>query len=221
MTNTPNTSPRRGSGGAAVLGILLVAVGVVFLATEYLNLDLGASLWPFYVIAPGLVLVTLGLTQRNGSGLTIAGSIVTMLGLVLLYQNSTDNWESWAWIWPLIAPGGSGLGMVLYGTRSNNAAMARAGFWQAIIGLALLAGGWIFFEGILGISGSRFPLPGWVMPVVIIALGALLLLRGVTARADAHRGEDDVRDVAWATDRPRAEEAAPSAQPEHDDEERT
>lgn len=203
-----------------VLGILLVTLGVVFLAAQYLNWDLGASLWPFYVIAPGLALAVLGLTQRDGSGLTIAGSIVTMVGLVLLYQNSTENWESWAWVWPLIAPGGSGLGMVLYGTRSNNAAMARAGFWQIIVGLALLAGGWIFFEGILGISGSRFPLPGWVMPLVIIALGALLLLRGVTARADAHQGEDDVADVTWPAGRPATDETSQPEPSEHGDEER-
>lgn len=222
MTNSPNVSPRRGSGGAAVFGILLVAVGIVFLAAQYLNVDVGASLWPFYVIAPGVALAVLGLTQRDGSGLTIAGSVVTMVGLLLLYQNTTNNWESWAWAWPLIAPGGSGLGMVLYGTRSNNASMARAGFWQIIIGLALLAGGWIFFEGILGISGTRFPLPDWVMPLVVIVLGVLLLFRGLTARPDAHHGEDDVRDVAWSSRAPEHEapERKPESEnePEHDDE---
>jgi hypothetical protein len=216
MTNTPNVGPRRGSGGAVVLGVLLVVLGAGFLAAQYLNLDIGASLWPFYVIAPGLALAALGLTQRNGSGLAIAGSVVTMVGLLLLYQNSTGNWESWAYAWALAAPGGSGLGMVLYGTRSNNAAMARAGFWQIVVGLALFAGGWAFFEGILGISGSRFPLPGWVMPVVVIALGALLLLRGVTTHGDVHAGEDDVRDVAWT-----AGSGAEPPPPANEDDERS
>jgi hypothetical protein len=214
MTNTPNVGPRRGSGGAVALGTLLVVLGVVFLAAQYLNLDLGATLWPFYVIAPGLALVVLGLTQRHGSGLTISGSVITMVGLLLLYQSSTGNWESWAWAWPLAAPGGSGIGMLLYGTRSDNARLARAGFWQVIVALALLVGGWLFFEGVLGISGTRFPLPTSVMPVVVIALGALLLLRGVTARADAHAGEDDSRDVAWPrSEPPQVAESSPGSAP--------
>lgn len=183
--------PRRGSGGAAVLGGLLVVLGLIFLAGQYLNFDVGRYGWPVYVIGPGLALVVLGLTQRHGSGLTIAGSIVSMVGLILLYQTATDHWESWAYAWSLVAPGGSGLGMVLYGTRAQNARMAREGLTQIVVALALFAGGFLFFEGILGISGRRFPLPEWVMPSVVIVLGLALLARGFTARADAHHGESD------------------------------
>ena len=183
------TQPRRGSGGATAVGALLIAAGIVFLAGEFFNINLGDAFWPFYVIAPGLALVALGLTQRHGSGLTIAGSVVTMTGLLLLYQNATDHWESWAYAWALVAPGGSGLGMLLYGTRSGNDGMARAGFWQIVAGLGLFLAGIVFFEGILGISGSRFPLPSWVLPAVVIVLGLLLLVRGMTARPNIHAGE--------------------------------
>jgi uncharacterized membrane protein HdeD (DUF308 family) len=91
MNEGPITQPRRGSSGAAILGGLLILTGVVFLAGELFSVDLGEAFWPFYVIAPGVVLVALGLTQRHGSGLTIAGSVVTMVGLLLLYQNATGN----------------------------------------------------------------------------------------------------------------------------------
>ena len=183
--------PRRGSGGAAVLGALLVVLGLIFLAGQYLNVDIGRYGWPIYVIGPGLALVALGLTQRHGSGLTIAGSIVTMVGLILLYQTVTDHWESWAYAWALVAPGGSGVGMVLYGTRAQNARMARDGLTQIVVALGLFAAGFLFFEGILGISGRRLPLPEWVMPAVVIVLGLALLARGFTARRDAHHGESD------------------------------
>jgi len=193
---TPSLSPlapeeHRGSGGAAILGALLIVLGLIFLAGQYLNFDIGTFGWPFYVIGPGLALVLLGLTQRNGSGLTIGGSVITLVGVLLFYQNVTDHWESWAYAWALVAPGGSGLGMLLYGTRARNAAMARAGLWQVIIALAMFAAGFVFFEGIIGISGRSFPLPDWVMPAVVILLGLLLLLRGFTARTDAHAGESD------------------------------
>lgn len=197
MTTTPSPSPlapeeHRGSGGAAVLGALLIVLGLVFLAGQYLNLDIGQYGWPFYVIGPGLALILLGLTQRNGRGLTIGGSVLTMVGLLLFYQNLTDHWESWAYAWPLVAPGGSGLGMVIYGTRAQNAAMVRTGLWQVVTALGFFAAGFVFFEGILGISGERFLLPGWVAPSIVIVLGLALLVRGFTARGDAHAGESDL-----------------------------
>jgi protein-S-isoprenylcysteine O-methyltransferase Ste14 len=183
--------PIRGSGGAAVLGGLLVVLGIVFLAAQYFSFDIGRYGWPVYVIGPGLALMLLGLTQRHGSGLTIGGSVITITGLVLLYQTFTDHWESWAYAWALVGPGGSGLGMLLYGTRARNGGLARAGLWQIVVAVGLFAAGFVFFEGILGISGRRFPIPEWVMPVVVILLGLALLIRGFTARPDAHHDESD------------------------------
>jgi hypothetical protein len=181
--STPATIPaRRGSSGTALLGILLITVGVFFFIGQWLNIDWGAATWPFYVIAPGLALMAFGLTQRDGSGLTVAGSIVTMVGLVLLYQNATGNWESWAYAWALVGPGGSGLGMLLYGTRSGNRKMARDGFWQILVAIGIFVAGFIFFEGIIGISGQRLPLPDWLLPAAVIAIGLLVLVRGFTAR---------------------------------------
>jgi hypothetical protein len=178
----PGAPGRRGSSGTALLGIVLITVGVFFFIGQWLNIDWGAATWPFYVIAPGLALMAWGLTQRDGSGLTVAGSIVTMVGLVLLYQNATGHWESWAYAWALVGPGGSGLGMLLYGTRSGNRKMARDGFWQILVAIGLFVAGFIFFEGIIGISGQRLPLPGWVLPVAVIAIGLLVLVRGFTSR---------------------------------------
>jgi hypothetical protein len=196
-TQPPQT--RSGSPGAAVLGGILIVLGLIFFAGNQLNIDIGEATWPLYVIAPGVALVTLGLTQRHGSGLTIFGSIVTMVGLVLLYQNATDRWESWAYAWALVGPGGSGIGMLLYGTRSGDRKMARDGFWTILIAVGIFAAGLVFFEGIIGISGERLPLPNWVLPVAVIVIGVLVLVRGLTYRD--HRGP------AWAT--PPGEATAP------------
>jgi hypothetical protein len=190
-TQPPET--RSGSPGAAVLGGILIVLGLLFFVGNQLNIDIGEATWPLYVIAPGVALVTLGLTQRHGSGLTIFGSIVTMVGLVLLYQNATDHWESWAYAWALVGPGGSGIGMLLYGTRSGERKMARDGFWTILVALGIFGVGLVFFEGILGISGDRLPLPTWVLPVAVIGIGVLVLVRGLTFRD--HRGP------AWAGER--------------------
>lgn len=177
----PAWPEHRGTSGTAILGLLLIALGGVFLIGQWAELDWGAATWPFYVIAPGVALAAIGLTQRNGSGLTTAGCIVTIVGLVLLYQNATDHWESWAYAWALVGPGGSGLGMLLYGVRSGNGKMARDGFWQIVIAIGLFVAGYLFFEGVIGISGRPLPLPGWVLPAVIIVLGVVVLIRGVTS----------------------------------------
>jgi hypothetical protein len=183
----PHREPlRRGGSGTAVLGGLLIVVGLVFFVGQWLDIDWGAATWPFYVIAPGLALLAFGLTQRDGSGLTVAGSIVTIVGLVLAYQNATDHWQSWAYAWALVGPGGSGLGMLLYGTRSGNRKMARDGFWQVLTAIGLFLAGFIFFEGIIGISGRRLPLPEWVLPAAVIGLGLLVLIRGWTSRERGH-----------------------------------
>jgi hypothetical protein len=179
---------RSGSPGAAVLGGILIVLGLVFFASQQLNIDIGAATWPLYVIAPGLAMVAFGLTQRRGSGLTITGSIVTMVGLVLLYQNATDRFESWAYAWALVGPGGSGIGMLLYGTRSGDNKMARDGFFAILTALGIFAAGFVFFEGIIGISGERLPLPAWVLPAAVILIGVLLLLRGLTYRGQAGHG---------------------------------
>lgn len=204
----PSPKPRSGSSGAVVLGGLLIVLGVVFFAAEQLNIDVGEAAWPFYVIAPGVALTTLGLTQRRGSGLTIAGSIVTMVGLVLLYQNATDRFESWAYAWTLVGPGGNGLGMLLYGTRSGDRQMARNGFWSILAALGLFTIGFIFFEGVIGISGERLPLPNWVLPVAVIVIGLLVLLRGLT-----YRGYPEARWGPGGWDGERAAETPDASEP--------
>jgi hypothetical protein len=180
-----------------VVGGILIVLGLLFFAGQQLDLDLGRYGWPLYVIAPGVALMAFGLTQAHGSGLTVAGSIVTIVGGILLWQNAFDYYESWAYAWALVGPGGSGVGMLLYGVRSGNDKMARDGFRQILIALAIFAAGLVFFEGIIGIGGGRFPLPEWVLPVAVIVLGVAVLFRGF---ASGRRTHDDASDWGSSAD---------------------
>lgn len=49
---------------------------------------------------------------RSAAGLTIPGSIITTIGLLLLYQETFDHFESWAYAWALI-PTAVGVGIVI------------------------------------------------------------------------------------------------------------
>jgi hypothetical protein len=169
-------------GGATALGVLLIVLGGIFLLAQQTGFDIGDIGWPFWVIVPGLVLLAAGLLVQGGSGMLIGGTVVTTVGLLLLYQDATDHWESWAYAWALVGPAASGVGTLLAGLRTGNPSMVRAGATGAMVGLGLFAAGYLFFEGILNISGRELPLPGWVVPAVVIVLGLALVLRGVGER---------------------------------------
>ena len=89
---------RGGEHGRLVLGVLLIVLGGLFLASEQFNVDWDRYGWPVFVIVPGLVLLVLGLAipGEAGLGLAIPGGIVTTVGLILAFQNSTDTYASWA-----------------------------------------------------------------------------------------------------------------------------
>jgi hypothetical protein len=167
-----------------VAGGLLVLIGALWLLGQFVNIDVGHYGWPFFVIAPGLVILFLALTSRGalGEGLAILGSIITVTGLILLYQNATDHFESWAYAWALVFPGAVGLGMILYGLTANRPGNVRAGTRLVGIGLVVFLVGVVFFEGIIGIGGYQFGRAGGVaVGALIVALGALLLIVNLTS----------------------------------------
>ena len=162
-----------------MLGGLLVLIGVILLVGQFVHLDLGRYGWPFFIIVPGVALLVVALAGRGviGEGLAIAGSIVTVTGLILLYQNTTDHFESWAYAWALIFPGAVGSGMILYGLTANRPGNVRAGSRLVGIGVVLFLLGAAFFEGVIGIGGYEFGhSTGAVVGAVIILLGALVLI---------------------------------------------
>ena len=103
--------------GTVLLGLALVLLGGLALAGRFLNLDVLSLGWPIFVLAPGIVLFAAGVAigGKGGLGLAIPGGIVSMVGLVLTFQSATGLWGTWAYAWALVAPGGVGLALVLYG----------------------------------------------------------------------------------------------------------
>ncbi len=167
-----------------ILGGLLVLVGAVLLIGQIVQIDLGHHGWPFFVIAPGVVILFVALTARGalGEGLAILGSIIAVTGLILLYQNATDHFESWAYAWALVFPGAVGAGMILYGLVAGRPGNMRAGTRLVGIGVVLFLLGVAFFEGIIGIGGYQFGrTAGAAVGALIIVIGALLLILNVTS----------------------------------------
>ena len=175
-----NGSERRTPANVNIaLGAILIVLGIVFILGQVFDVNLGRFLWPFFIIVPGALMLILALVSGSGAGqgLSIAGSIVTMVGLLLLYQNTINHWESWAYGWALVAPTAVGLGQMLHGRVKGRADVVDSGKRLATIGVVIFLAGAVFFELIIGISGFRSG--RIVLAAALIVFGAFLLLRSL------------------------------------------
>jgi hypothetical protein len=173
-----------GRRGSIVLGVILVVAGLLAVLGRQLDVDIVAIGWPLFVLIPGILLLagSLFVGGRPGIGLAIPGGIVTMTGLVLAFQNATDTFQTWAYAWALVAPGGVGVGLVLYGLLTGQRESLRAGVPVLLTGLGLFLAFGFIFEGILGLSGGRFPGFENAFAIGLIVLGVIVLGLGLVGR---------------------------------------
>ena len=170
----PGASSRRGS---AVVGVVLIVLGGLFLAERAFGADIGRFGWPLFVIVPGLLLLGASLVTggREASGLAVAGGITTTVGLILAVQNATGLWATWAYAWALVGPGGTGLGLVIFGLVRHHPDLVSSGLRSLGVGLGLFAAFGLFFEGVIGLSGEPFLVGSDVLPIALIVLGVVVI----------------------------------------------
>ncbi len=173
--------------GNVVLGVLLILVGLAFLVGQFLDINLGRLAWPLFIIVPGVAayMAALAMPEDPGKGLSAVGSIITMVGLVLLYQNTFDHFESWAYAWALVAPTSLGLGWIGYGLIRGNRETLDEGLRVAGVGLVIFLVAASFFELVIGISGFRLAWAEDLWPILLIVLGLILMVRTFWLRGRA------------------------------------
>jgi hypothetical protein len=172
------------SGVFIGLGVLLIVLGAIFFAGQAAGFDLGRFGWPFFVIIPGLAGSAVGLAVGDPTGerITSIGAAVTMIGVILLYQNTADHFESWAYAWALVFPTSTGLGRMVYGSLKGTKDMVETGGRSALIGAALFVVGAFFFELVVGIGGFGLGLGRFGWPLGLVILGMALLFGGLLYR---------------------------------------
>jgi hypothetical protein len=178
-------SSSQGLSGVFIgLGVLLIVLGALFFVGQAIGFDLGRFGWPFFVIVPGLAVSGAGLAVGGPTGerITPLGAAVTMTGVILLYQNTADHFESWAYAWALVFPTSTGLGQMAYGSLKGRKEMVVTGGRSALIGAALFVIGAFFFELVVGISGLGFGLDGFGWPSGLVIVGIVLLVGGLLHR---------------------------------------
>ncbi len=170
-----------GRRGIVILGLVLVVVGALTLVGRLVSIDVFGIGWPILVIAPGVALLIAAVAVGGPAGVAFAipGGIVMMVGLVLAVQSATGLWATWAYAWALVAPGGVGLGMLVYGLAARQPEVARTGIPILLTGLGLFLGFGLFFEGVLHMSGVALPLAEPALAIGLVALGLIILVLGL------------------------------------------
>ncbi len=163
---------QRQSRGNLVIGLILILMGAWFLVLQFLpGLEDYVNLsWPLIIIGVGVVLLLFAVLGGVPS-LAVPACIVGGIGGLLYWQNTTENWESWAYAWTLI-PGFVGLGIFiasLLGAETREGARGGLGLMFISLVLFLVFGS---FFGAFGFIG-----PYW--PVLLILLGVLLFIRSL------------------------------------------
>jgi len=152
------------------IGVVLVLIGAWLLAAQFVPAlrawTLNEVTWPLAVIGVGVLLAVVGLVTWS-PGLLVPACIVGGLGGLLYWQNTTGNWESWAYAWTLI-PGFVGVGVFLSELLTGKVRQAVSGGGVLII-ISLVM--FLIFSSFLG--GPSILGAYW--PVLLILLGLILL----------------------------------------------
>jgi len=160
----------RSNTGGLIGGMLLILFGLLSLAGNLFRRLDWSFLWPFIIIGIGaLFFAAMFAGGKQTSGFAIPGSIVGGIGLVLLYQNLANHWESMAYFWTFIIFF-VGAGIYIMGWYGGDASQKKSGTGVMKVGLILFVVFGAFFEMIFSSFNNL------LFPILLILLGAYMVL---------------------------------------------
>ncbi len=159
----------RSNVGTLVAGAILIGFGLIALAGQFFRLMNWAFIGPLVVIAFGsLFFLAMVAGGRQSAAFAIPGSIISGIGLVLLFETVTRHWESMSYFWTLIIMF-VGIGIYIMGWYGGDANQRQAGWRVMRVGFILF----IIFGAFFGIIFSS---NSFIFPMLLILLGAYLVL---------------------------------------------
>jgi len=164
-----------------VLGLLLILVAGWLIATR-IKPDLANILhlnyeWPMWVIFAGAALLVIGLLV-GAPDMAIPACIVAGIGGILYYQNATNHWESWSYLWTLI-PGFVGIGQILSGIIGGDFMKSLREGLKLLLTSAIL---FTIFATIFNAWTIFGPYSAYVPIALLFLLGIWLIVRGFMRR---------------------------------------
>jgi hypothetical protein len=199
-------SHRSANTGGLVGGAILIGLGLVFLLAQFFTFSAWQYIWPLVIVGVGAAFFVAMLTGGKAAApFAIPGTIVSTVGLVLLFQNLTGHWETWSYGWTIILTA-VGLGIFIAGVWGDNPHQRDRGLRLAEIGFVMFVVFGSFFE---------IALHGWVssrlqqiaFPALLIVIGLFMVLRRSGWWPGAERSLND------STPTPPANQQVPPPEP--------
>jgi hypothetical protein len=159
--------------GGIIVGLVIIAVGALLLANQYIDFPIDLFQGNFVLITLGVIFLLLAVfTGRNG--LAIPGSILAGIGAILYVQELPGSLLNWSYAWTLI-PGFVGVGVLLSGLLDRSHPHFDSG---SLVLLAISAAGFLMFGGALGLGWDAVQY--W--PVLLIVAGVVVLFSALFKR---------------------------------------
>lgn len=154
-------------------GMLLVLIGVMALSNNVLGFRIFdmASLWPCFVLIPGLSFEFSYFTTRRNPGVLVPGGILTTLGGLFLFETLT-RWNFSEYTWP-IYPLAVAIGLFqlyLFGGR-NRGLLVPVGILSAVSVISLIS---MIYGNLVDFVGATI-----VIPVILILFGIWIIFKGI------------------------------------------
>lgn len=171
--------------GAIAGGVALIAFGLLFLLGQlFARTDFWGSMWPMFPIALGVIFyVAMFAGGKGAAGFAVPATIITMIGLILFFQNLTGLFETWAYAWALIVFA-VGLGIYIMGLYTGKEADRRSGVSVMRVGLILF----IIFGALMEMIFRNFisdNVMQYVFPALMILIGIYLIFRPKKSQIEA------------------------------------
>jgi hypothetical protein len=139
--------------------------------TNWLNVSFS---WPIWIILVGAGLMLIGLLTE-AYDMAVPACIVAGIGGILYYQNTSQDWNSWSYMWALI-PGFGGIGnLISAGLSGNLKKEGRNALNTILISLLLFVIFASMFGGLDFLTISR----ELILIVSLFLVGLWLILRGI------------------------------------------
>ena len=171
-----------------LLATMLIGLGLLLLLLRYFG-GLAGTMWPFFVILPGVALVVVGTSASwKSSYVAAAGAVLTGIGVILAVQNAAHYYQSWAYAWALL-PAFAGAAIWMMGARDNDneAKVQGRGLmqWGLVVFVVLAA----MFE--LFIFNRGWFDAGLMLALLLIVTGGFLLFYRVGEHASGSNTSSD------------------------------
>ena len=166
------------------LGVILILLGAWFLMDKTLpafhSFFSQYTEFPFNMLLIGAGIFIVGLVLGQPS-MSVPAAIVAGIGGIFYYQELTNNYDSWSYMWALI-PGFVGVGVVLAGLLGDNTAHnLKRGLNSMVISAVLF----LVFASIFG----GLELLGNFGPAILLILLGLWVLGNGLYRSFRNKGE--------------------------------